>query len=44
MNSEIQEAIILMLDRNMSVTKFNYDSSLCLYMGQETEFSTLFLK
>lgn len=42
MNSDAQEAIILLLDRKLSVTKFQFEDSRCFYLGKETNFKTLF--
>lgn len=42
MNSETQEAVILMLDKKLSVTSFKYQESTCFYQGRETTFLELF--
>ena len=42
MNSETQEAVILMLDKKLSVTAFKYQESTCFYQGSETTFLKLF--
>lgn len=42
MNEEIQEAIIIILDKHMTATKFNYENSECFYLGMKTSFSHLF--
>lgn len=42
MNSETQEAVILMLDKKLSVTSFKYEESNCFYRGRETTFLELF--
>lgn len=42
MNGEVQEAIILMLDKKLTATKFNYENSQCFYMGKSMSFFDLF--
>ncbi|MCF8060739.1 MAG: hypothetical protein K9K67_15660 [Bacteriovoracaceae bacterium] len=42
MNSESQEAVILMFDKNLSVKKFNQKDAICFYQGKTTTFNKLF--
>ncbi len=42
MNEDIQEAIILILEKQMTATSFNYEKSECFYLGKEVRFSQLF--
>ncbi len=43
MNPDIQEAVIILFDKSLSTTKFNYQASNCFYMGKERSFNFLFL-
>ena len=42
MKQSTQEAIILILDTNMTATKFNYEKSECFYLGKTVSFNDLF--
>ncbi|OFZ15335.1 MAG: hypothetical protein A2X86_17625 [Bdellovibrionales bacterium GWA2_49_15] len=42
MNAEVQKAVILLLDKELSMSKFNHKESRCLYMGEEKNFRDLF--
>ena len=42
MKEDIQEAIILILDKQMTATKFNYEKSECFYLGKNVSFAQLF--
>ena len=42
MKEDIQEAIILILDKQMTATKFNYEKSECFYLGTSVSFAQLF--
>ena len=42
MKEDIQEAIILILDKQMTATKFNYEKSECFYLGKSVSFAQLF--
>ena len=42
MNRDIQEAVILMFDKTLSVTSFKRENAKCFYQGKETTFTDLF--
>ncbi len=42
MKQDIQEAIVLILDKQMTATKFNYEKSECFYLGRTLSFECLF--
>jgi len=42
MSSDVQEAVILMIDKNLSVKKFNQEDATCFYQRQITNFNKLF--
>jgi len=42
MNNDIQEAIILILDKDMTATKFDYEKTECFYLGKMLNFEALF--
>jgi len=42
MKAEVQKAVILLFDKGLSVSKFDYGGSRCLYIGDEKRFGDLF--
>ena len=42
MKESVQEAIILILEKQMTATKFNPQKTECFYLGNSTTFNDLF--